>query len=168
MTTLMELTSEIVTAHASTTPLTSEELLNAIQRVYAVLKELEGGGAEPVSAPEVATQTLSPKQSIKKNEVICLICGKGGMKTLTRHLSQAHQIKPNAYRKQFGLPANQPLAARDFTARRKEIAASMDLSANLEKARATRAAKLKGKAAPKGAGKATAQKSAKKATSKAK
>jgi predicted transcriptional regulator len=155
MPTLMELTSEIVSAHASSTQLSADELLNAIQRVYATLKELEGGAPAEAPAAEEKKAGLSPKQSIKKNEVICLICGKGGMKTLTRHLSQAHEIKPSAYRKQFGIPRTQPLAAKDFTARRKEIASTMDLAANLAKARATRAANLKAKkTAPKKTAKA--------------
>jgi predicted transcriptional regulator len=147
MATLMELTSEIVSAHASANTLSGDELLNAIQRVYATLKELEGGAAAEVPAEEKKAVAVSAKQSIKKNEVICLVCGKGGMKTLTRHLSQAHDMKPGAYRKQFGIPRTQPLAAKDFTAKRKEIAAGMDLAGNLAKAREARAANIKTKKA---------------------
>jgi predicted transcriptional regulator len=77
-----------------------------------------------------------------------MICGKGGMKTLTRHLNQAHQMKPTEYRKQFSIPKTQVLMSKSYSAKRKEIAAGMDLTGNLEKARAARlgnAVKGKGK-----------------------
>jgi predicted transcriptional regulator len=58
-----------------------------------------------------------------------MICGKGGMKTLTRHLNQAHQMKPAQYRKEFKIPKSQPLMSKSYAAKRKEIAAVMDLGA---------------------------------------
>jgi predicted transcriptional regulator len=65
-----------------------------------------------------------------------MICGKGGFKALTRHLSQTHQIKPTEYRKMFNIPKTQALMSKSYAAKRKEIAAGMDLTGNLEKARA--------------------------------
>lgn len=43
MPTLCELAAEIVKAHASTTPMAAGELIQEIQRVYAVLEALEAG-----------------------------------------------------------------------------------------------------------------------------
>jgi len=89
---------------------------------------------------------LTAKQAFKANEVVCMICGKGGMKTLTRHLNQAHQMKPSQYRKQFNIPKTQPLMSKSYAQKRKEIAAGMDLGANLAKAREARQVNLqKGK-----------------------
>jgi predicted transcriptional regulator len=62
------------------------------------------------------------KGSFKKNEIICLICEKGGMKTLTRHIRFAHNLKPGEYRKQFNIPAKQSLAARTYSESRKKMA----------------------------------------------
>jgi predicted transcriptional regulator len=147
MATLIEMAAEIVSSHASSSPMSTDELLNAIQRVYATLKQVESGEPAEVPTAEEQKPAVSAKQSIKKNEVICLICGKGGMKTLTRHLTQAHQMKPGAYRKQFGIPRTLALAAKDFTAKRKEIASTMNLAGNLEKARAARKANIEAKTA---------------------
>ena len=47
-------------------------------------------------------------------------------------------LKPAHYRKQFNIPKSQKLMSKAYAAKRKEIAASMDLGANLEKARAAR------------------------------
>ena len=144
MATLLEMAKDIVAAQAQTTPMSTEELIASINKVYTALQGLESG----VSAAEEAAPVLSLKQAFKTNEVICLICGKGGMKTLTRHLNQAHEMKPSAYRKQFNIPKTTPLMAKSYAAKRKEIAAGMNLAGNLEKARAARQtniAKGKGK-----------------------
>ncbi|TWJ19825.1 MucR family transcriptional regulator [Geobacter argillaceus] len=143
MATLLELVGEIVSAHASTTPLTGEELLKEIQQVYAQLKTLESGEAIGVAAAEeTAKPTLSVKQAFKKDEVICLICGKGKMKTLTRHLNSEHNMKPGEYRKQFGISRTQSLTAKSFSDARRKTAEERGLAANLAKARAVRAENL--------------------------
>ena len=93
---------------------------------------------QEASAEVLKVPQLTVKQAFKKDEVICMVCGKGGMKALTRHLSQVHQMKPTQYRKQFDIPKNQPLMSKTYAAKRKEIAAGMDMTGNLEKARAAR------------------------------
>lgn len=142
MMTLTELAAEIVSAHASMTKLTSEELLQELARVHETLKKLEEGTVEAGAETAETKPALTAKQSIKSNEIICLICGKGGMKTLTRHLTQFHGMKPGEYRKQFGLPSGQPLTAKKFSAERKRVAMERNLAGNLAKAREVRAAKL--------------------------
>jgi predicted transcriptional regulator len=167
MATLLEMASEIVTAHASTTKLSAEELLQAIQKVYATLQALEGG--RPVEAAEEAKPAITAKQSIKTNEIICLICGKGGMKTLTRHLKQAHNMKPGEYRKQFGIKSGQSLAAKSFSEARRKMALERGLATNLAKAREVRAANIAAKKAAPAAKKAAPAKPVKaKAAPKAK
>ena len=153
MATLAELTKDIVAAHAQTTSMTTEELIAEIQKVYALFQSLEAGTAPPLvsvtaepAAEEPSTPSLTLKQAFKKDEVVCMVCGKGGMQTLTRHLNQYHQLKPSQYRKQFNIPKTQPLMSKSYSSKRKEIAAGMNLGANLEKARAARQVNLqKGK-----------------------
>ena len=148
MATVLEMTASIVASHARTTPMTTDEILTEITTLYKVLHALERGvSTEAVSSEEVTAPTLTIKQAFKTNEVICMICGKGGMKTLTRHLNQSHQMKPAQYRKQFNIPKTQTLMSKSYAVKRKEIAAGLDLGANLERARAARGnmAKSKGK-----------------------
>ncbi len=139
-TTLLELTAEIVASHASTTAMTSEELLQEINKVFSALQQLEGG-VVPTETQEVKAPTISLKKAFQANQVICLICGKGGMKTLSRHLSTAHGVKPGEYRKQFNIPRTQSLTAKNFSESRREMATQRNLADNLAKARAVRAAK---------------------------
>ncbi len=148
MATLLEITSEIVSSHASTTEMSSEELLFEIQQVYETLKQLEG--SVPGSAPPAEEETkpaISIRQAFKANEVICMICGKKGMKTLSRHLKQAHDMEPGEYKRQFGIPSKQPLVAKKFSEERRNLAKERGLADILAKARETRAANIKAKKA---------------------
>lgn len=159
--TLVELAANIVSSHASVNEMTTEELLQEIQKVYAALQQLEVSGAN-LEAPvelEKKAPTMTLKKAFQADQVYCLICGRGGMKTLARHLAQAHGIKPGEYRKQFNIPSSQPLTARNFSEGRKKMAQERGLAENLAKARAVRAAKLKAeKTVPKKPGRAAKKK----------
>jgi len=152
MATLIELTAQIVTAHVSGANLTSDDLVNNLKTVYNTLKGLETGetvsiAEEPVVEAQKAQEKINLKQIFKKDEVICMVCSKGGFKTLKRHLTVAHNLKPAEYRKQFGIPAKQSLSAKNYVESRRKSAIENNLGAGLEKARATRKANAKAKKA---------------------
>lgn len=138
MATLVEIAGQLVAAHAAGNQLTIDELLLEIGTVHAALKKLEDGvlieKAAEVRAP------LTVKEAFRKHEVFCMICGKGGFKTLGRHLSSSHQQKPGAYRKQFGIPSSQSLSAKSYSESRRQMALDRGLSDNLAKARKVRMA----------------------------
>lgn len=146
MATLVELTAQIVTAHAGSTQLTGDELMAEIEKVHASLKLIDAG---VIPEAEAAQPKLSLRQAFRKDEVVCMICGKG-MKTLKRHLAKVHGLKPGEYRRQFNIPSSQPLVAKSYSESRKQDALAQGLGENLAKARAARAAKkeVKGAAVP--------------------
>ena len=141
--TLLEMATSIVSSHASVSEMSTEELLQEIQKVYSALQKLEGG-AEGVAAEE-GKPAVTLKKAFQADQVTCMICGKSGMKTLTRHLAKVHNMRPGEYRKQFGIPSKQPLTAKKFSESRRKMAQERGLADNLAKARAVRAAKLKAK-----------------------
>jgi len=168
---LLELTVDIVTAHASTTELTSDQLIKEIQRVYETLEALNKGTIEiPIEEPKKRgrktqepalikepneplmdkpqeekaisqTPVMSIEEAFKPDQVSCMICGKTGMKTLKRHLATAHDLKPGEYKKMFSIPKDQPLAATDYAAKRRQMALDRGLGAKLAAARASKKAK---------------------------
>ena len=147
MASLMEMVAEIVSAHASTNKMSSDDLLTELQKVHSTLKALETGvTVAGVSAEAKAALTI--KKAFKKDEVICMICGKGGFKTLTRHLNIAHEMKPGQYRKQFKIPSSQSLSAKNYSEARRQAALDRGLSDILAKARKVRAEKIAAAKAP--------------------
>jgi predicted transcriptional regulator len=145
MATLVELTANLVSAHASGSTMTTEDLLKELQTVYKTLKALEAGEMAPEEAASTEPVSDVPKftikQAFKKDEVICMACGKGGFKTLKRHLQVAHDMKPGQYRKAFNIPAAQILVAKNYSEQRKKDALERGQGDVLVKARAARAAK---------------------------
>lgn len=140
---LVELTASIVSSHAVGTEMSSDDLIQEINRVFATLKKLDTDGtvAEPADTAGAPAMTL--KKAFQNDQVGCLVCGKSGFKTLTRHLKQSHDLKPGQYRKQFNIPSSQSLTAKNYSEARRKSANENNLAANLEKARAVRAAKNK-------------------------
>ncbi len=143
---LLELAADVVIAHASTTEMTTEDLIREIKAVYATLRGLEQEGGAADAAPKTA---LTLKQAFKKDQVACMVCGKTGLITLKRHLATAHDMKPGQYRKQFNIPRDQPLAARDYVEKKRLFAVERGLGKNLAKLRADVAKKAKPKKAKK-------------------
>ena len=148
MATLVEIAAQIVASHASSTPMTSEQLIFEIGKVHNALKNLEAG--QSVEGAEEAKPTLTVKEAFKKGEVVCMVCGKGGFKTLARHLSTAHGLKPGEYKKQFGIPSKQALSAKNYSEARRKMAQDRGLADNLAKAREVRMANIEAKKAAPG------------------
>ena len=144
MPSLVELTAEIVSAHAGNSQMTSDEMLLEIQKVHAALKALEAGAVAGETTPAAEEpKHLTIRQAFKKDAVVCMVCGKS-FTTLKRHLSQAHDLKPGQYRKQFNIPASMPLAAKNYSESRRIAAQERGLGDVLAKAREKRAAAKKG------------------------
>jgi predicted transcriptional regulator len=120
--------------------MTSDQLIFEIGKVHNALLNLEAG--EPVEGAAEAKTSLTVKEAFKKGEVLCMLCGKGGFKTLARHLNTAHSLKPGEYKKQFGIPAKQPLSARSYSEARRKMAQDRGLGNSLAKARAVRLANI--------------------------
>jgi predicted transcriptional regulator len=159
---LIELTADIVIAHTSMTEMSSDDLLKEIKMVYATLEGLEKGkieisAQEPKKRDRKAKETvaaitakkpamprapaLTIEEAFKPDQVACMLCGKKGLTTLKRHLTTAHDLKPGQYRKQFNIPKDQPLAATEYVAKRRQMALDRGLGDNLAAAREAKKAK---------------------------
>lgn len=144
MSKILEMASEIVAAHASTSPMSKEDLIKELEEIHNALSALEKGEDVPGQTSEEESQepVVSRRKAFGKKQIYCMICGKG-FTTLTRHLKTAHDMKPGEYRKKFGIPAGTALAAKDYSESRRKMAIEKDLGAGLAKARAARGKKKK-------------------------
>ena len=149
---LLQMTVDIVASHASMNEISKEDLISEIDQVFNKLASLSGGEdiivetvsyEEPV-VEEVAKPAVPLEAAFGSDKVFCMICGKG-MKTLKRHISTAHGLKPGQYRKQFNIPSGTPLVAKIYSDQRKKMAQNLNLAERLVKARAARGKKKKSK-----------------------
>ncbi len=144
---LLQMTADIVASHASMNEISQEDLLGEIDKVFGKLSNLSEGAefaTEEVAAEasESSSAAVPLEAAFGADKVFCMVCGKG-MKTLKRHLSTAHGLKPGQYRKQYSIPAGTPLVAKNYSEARKKMAQKLNLAERLVKARAARGKKKK-------------------------
>lgn len=119
---LLELTAEIVSAHASNNKVAPSELTEVIKDVFGTLSELGESGV-PAEAP---TPAVPVKKSITPDHIVCLEDGKK-LKMLKRHLNTAYGMTPEQYRARWGLPADYPMVAPNYAKRRSTLAKKIGL-----------------------------------------
>ena len=119
---LLELTTEIVAAHAGNNTVALSDLPQLIQDVYKTLSEI---GATP-EAPERPKPAVSVKKSVTPDYIVCLEDGKK-LKMLKRHLKTAYDMTPEEYRERWGLPADYPMVAPNYAKHRSTLAKKIGL-----------------------------------------
>ncbi len=120
--TLPELTAEIVAAYVSRNPVSPSDLPTLIASTYAALQGLSQPAPEP--QPELKP-AVSIKKSVTPDYIISLEDGRQ-YKSLKRHLS-TRGLTPEQYRAKWGLPADYPMVAASYAAKRSELAKTLGL-----------------------------------------
>jgi predicted transcriptional regulator len=98
----------------------ADQLAGLIVEVHRALASL--GRATPV--PEPAKPAVPIRRSVLQDYVVCLECGFRA-NLLRGHLRVAHGLDVAAYRARWRLPADYPLTAPSYSARRSMMARSI-------------------------------------------
>ena len=119
---LLELTSQIVSAHVANNPVPLGDLPGLIQTVHSTLT-----GLNQPTEPEVElTPAINPKRSVTDDYIVCLDCGKK-LKMLKRHLATDHDTTPAEYRAKWGLAYDYPMVAPNYAKTRQDLAKKIGL-----------------------------------------
>ncbi|MFZ2445310.1 MAG: MucR family transcriptional regulator [Syntrophobacteraceae bacterium] len=137
---LLELAVEIVQAQASISKMTGDEIEMSLVRVYNALHKMrlaEDAGrsilledVDPPVSPRAAVTDPDPRSSIQDDKVTCMECGAEFRQLTANHL-RSHQLTPREYKKKWGFPLKQPLAARVLTKSRSKSAKKRGLPEKL-------------------------------------
>jgi predicted transcriptional regulator len=119
---ILKLVTEIVTAYVSRNPVAADELPNVIKSVHATLGGIQGSGAGPLGR----MPAVPVKKSVTPDYIVCLEDGKK-LKMLKRYLRAQYGLTPQAYRAKWNLPADYPMTAPNYAARRSEFAKQIGL-----------------------------------------
>lgn len=116
---LIELTADVVAAYVSHNALSPTDLSRLISDVHAALKGLHSAAApEPV---EDLKPAVPVRKSVSADYIVCLEDGKK-FKSLKRHLRTHYNLSPEEYREKWGLPADYPMVAPNYSATRSRLA----------------------------------------------
>jgi predicted transcriptional regulator len=121
---LMRMTSEIVASFVSNNPVTAESLPDVIRSVYRTVSGLAGAAAP--KAEDKPRPAVPVGKSVTNDYIVCLEDGRK-LKMLKRYLRSSYNMTPDDYRKRWGLPADYPMVAPAYAARRSEFAKKIGL-----------------------------------------
>ena len=116
---LIELSTEIVSAYVSHNAVSPTDLPRLIAEVHGALRALQTNEA-PLPVEELKP-AVPVRKSVAADFIICLEDGKK-FKSLKRHLRTHYNLSPEEYREKWGLPADYPMVAPNYSATRSKLA----------------------------------------------
>ena len=121
----LTLTAQIVSAYLSNNRVQPDEIKTLLIDVHTALTALQSF-EQPQEPVEPQKPAVPVKRSVTPDYIICLEDGKK-LKMLKRHLSAEYGMTPAEYRAKWGLPADYPMTAPNYAARRSEFARQIGL-----------------------------------------
>jgi predicted transcriptional regulator len=116
------LVARIVGSYVRNHKIGADQLAGLIVEVHRALASL--GRAAPVQ--ELPKPAVPIRRSVQRDYVVCLECGYRA-RMLRRHLRVAHGLEIADYRARWRLPADHPLTAPSYSARRSAMAKEIGL-----------------------------------------
>ncbi len=124
---LVDLASSIVAAYVSHNHVAPGDVPAVIAIVHQSLVRLGSGEAVQTEKAPDTPNASQIRRSVQQDRIISFIDGKS-YKTLKRHLT-VHGLTPVTYRQRFGLPADYPMVAPEYSERRSNLAKAHGLGA---------------------------------------
>ncbi|MHC1729973.1 MAG: MucR family transcriptional regulator [Syntrophobacteraceae bacterium] len=138
---LLEMAVQIVQAQASMSRMAGEEIEQALVRVYNALHKMKLAEEQGLSILQETldghipsrqeSSSSDPRSSIQEDKVTCMEC-KAEFRQLTANHLRTHHLTPREYKKKWGFPLKQPLAARVLTKLRSKSAKKRGLPEKLQ------------------------------------
>ena len=122
--------ADIVADYVANNKISPEQVQTLIRDVYQALSAL--GTSDPIEAQDDSVAVPRPtaaqiRKSITPDAIVSFIDGKP-YKMLKRHLT-TQGFTPDTYRATFGLPADYPVTASNYSAARSKLAKDIGLGA---------------------------------------
>jgi predicted transcriptional regulator len=126
---LVGLTSKIVEAYVQKNMVAASGLPDLIRSIHSTLSDISSGTTSTVLKPAVPI-----KKSVFPDHIVCLEDGKK-LTMLKRYLRSRFSLTPEEYRAKWGLPADYPMVAPNYSTRRSDFAKKIGLGRTPGKAK---------------------------------
>lgn len=121
---LLPLVGDITSSYVANNSVPAGEVATLIVSIHAALSGL--GTSADVAPAEKPQGAVSARKSLADpNFIVSMIDGKK-YSSLTRHLN-TQGLDPKTYRERFGLPADYPMVAANYSEKRRAIAKALGL-----------------------------------------
>jgi predicted transcriptional regulator len=115
--------AEIVAAYVAQNNVPAAGVAELIRSVHGALSDIN---APPAVALERRKPAVPISRSVQHEFIVCLEDGKK-LKMLKRYLRSHYDLSPEDYRRRWGLPADYPMVAPVYAARRSDFAKKIGL-----------------------------------------
>lgn len=116
---ILDLTTAIVSAHLSNRETDPQEIPNLIRTIYQTLSDLSD--AVKPTRNRASSPAVPIEESVQPDYIVCLEDGRQ-LRMLKRHLNTAYGLSIDEYKARWGLPADYPTVAPNYSKRRSAIA----------------------------------------------
>ena len=123
---LIVYSADIVAAYVSQNKVPPDEIAEVIRSVHQTLIGLQRGGVGEAPPTERQKPAVPVGRSVQEDYIVCLEDGTR-LKMLKRYLRSRYNMSPEEYRRKWGLPADYPMVAPAYAARRSEFAKQIGL-----------------------------------------
>ncbi len=121
--TLVRLTKSIISSYVAGNHAQVDRLEALIGQVHRALREIGNVTPDP---PPPRRPAIPVSRSVQPDYVVCLEDGKR-LKMLKRYLRARYGLTPEEYRRRWSLPADYPMVAPNYAARRSDFAKQIGL-----------------------------------------
>ena len=121
----IEIASNILVAYLESNTLEREEVPEFLTEIHAALARLSNMELKTLAQTDLMP-AVPIEKSISANYIVCLEDGQK-LKMMKRYLKAQYDLSPEEYRRKWGLPADYPMVAPNYSKRRSNLAKEFGL-----------------------------------------
>ena len=121
---ILRLSADVVAAYLTQNPVQVQAIPELIRSIHGALTTL--GRPAELRPVEKQKPAVPVSRSVQPDYIVCLEDGKQ-LKMLKRYLRSKYSLSPEEYRRKWGLPAEYPMVAPAYAARRSDFAKQIGL-----------------------------------------
>jgi len=133
--TVLRLSAQIVGAFVAHNSVPVADVPGLLKSVHAMLRSLAFNPMPDIG--DVPKPAVSIRKSVASDYIVCLEDGRR-LKMLKRYLRARYQLSPEEYRARWGLPADYPMVAPNYSAQRSLFAKRIGLGRSTSRAKKRR------------------------------
>jgi predicted transcriptional regulator len=130
---VLRLSAEIVAAYVSRNSVQTGAINELVRSVHGALAGLSHPTPQQHSAQK-QKPAVPVSRSVQPDFIVCLEDG-AKLKMLKRYLRSRYDMSPEEYRRKWGLPADYPMVAPNYAARRSDFAKKIGLGRGVRRKR---------------------------------
>jgi predicted transcriptional regulator len=132
---IARMSADVVSAYLANNTVPQTAVPDLIRTVHDALSGLDKAPAAPAAPAERQKPAVPISRSVQDDYIVCLEDG-AHLKMLKRYLRSRYNLSPEEYRRKWNLPADYPMVAPAYAARRSDFARQIGLGKGVRRKRA--------------------------------